>query len=559
MVLRTRPRTVVLIAILACSINLSAKTKDKSAGSEVKFTSRAEMVLVPTLVTDKSGAHVSGLKQEDFTVLENGVPQRITSQTQGWARPANPNEFTNSVTGGAGLRITVIVLDFINTAIFDQVAARKALLKYLGQTVDRREPTAVYTLTRSGIHVIHDFTTDPAILAAALHKVNGEPFQMVDNEELVEASTGTASPEGAAGAVPGAVQTEASRFQAMIEDSELNFQAFQRRLAITYTLQAMQQIAHALAGFPVRKSLIWASGGFPFSVDQNFMTLAPAGRESLVDLLPMYERTWQMLNNAQVALYPIDVKGLQQVTTPAVSVNNPGRNYAQYMMLSHIDTEATFLAFAAMTGGRAYMDNNDLVKGFREAARDSSQYYLIGYYLNRGAAKSGWRRLNVKVGREHVQVRARSGFFVTSETEQEEASRSNDIEAALKSPLDYTSLGLVARWTGILAGRIPGTKQVTYKLHVVADPALVDDADQNHLLIEFVIQAETVDGKKVDHPLGKKIDGHLTAENVAEIRHRGIDYSSILDLAPGEYAVRFVVHDDLSGRIGSVVAPVTVQ
>src|SRR5208283_3307828 len=95
-----------LIAALACSIFLFAKPKDKDKdNSEVKFTSRTELVLIPTLVTDKSGNHLSGLKKEDFTVLENGAEQgiatfeEITSDAHRLTRSKNPNEFSNSLAG----------------------------------------------------------------------------------------------------------------------------------------------------------------------------------------------------------------------------------------------------------------------------------------------------------------------------------------------------------------------------------------------------------------------------------------------------------------------------
>ncbi len=260
---------VAIIAALACSIPVFAKPKDKDKekenNSEVKFTARTELVLIPTLVTDKSGNHILGLKQEDFTVLENGAEQKIstfeeiTSDPHRLSRPRNPNEFSNSLAGGplaggpSARRITLIVLDLINTPFADQAFARKDLLKYLTQSVDQREPTALYTLTRSGIHVVHDFTTDPRVLVAALHKVKGDAAQMVDSPEDVESITGTASPDGSAGVDPGAVQTEAQQLQTMMEDAELNFQSFQQRLAITYTLEGMQQVAQALGGFPGRK------------------------------------------------------------------------------------------------------------------------------------------------------------------------------------------------------------------------------------------------------------------------------------------------------------------
>src|SRR5580704_8801532 len=183
------------------------KDKDKGNASEVKFAAGAKLVLVPTLVTDKSGNHISGLKQEDFTVLENGAEQKlatfeeITSDPHRLSRPKNPNEFNNALAGGTSARrVTLIVLDLINTPFLDQVNARTELLKYLTKSVNEREPTGLYTLTRSGVQVVHDFTSDPRILVAALHVVKGDTYQMVDSDEEVEAITGTASPDGSSGA-----------------------------------------------------------------------------------------------------------------------------------------------------------------------------------------------------------------------------------------------------------------------------------------------------------------------------------------------------------------------
>jgi VWFA-related protein len=573
---------VAIIAALACSILVLASPKDKDNDAEVKFTARTELVLIPTLVTDKSGNHISGLKKEDFTVLENGSEQKIatfeeiTSGAQRLSRPTNPGEFTNFVGGDpSNRRITLIVLDFINTPFSAQAYARQDLLKYLTQSVDQREPTALYTLNRSGIHVIHDFTTDPRILLAALHKVKGDSYQMVDSPEDVEAITGTASPDGSAGVDPSAstsaglgskasssmaaVQQEAQALQTMMEDAELNFQSFEQRLAIIYTLQGMQQVSQALAGFPGRKSLIWASGGFPFSVSDTTMQLAPAGRDTLTDVLPLYERTWQLLNDAQIALYPVDVKGLQVVGMPSASVRNPGKNYARNMNWRQMDTQATLQTFASMTGGRAYYNSNDLVKGFREAVHDSAQYYMLGYYLDRSKTKTGWRKLGVKVKRDHVEVRARSGFFVTNATIDPANSRNNDISSALQSPLDYTSLPLVARWDKVEPGKESGKKRVNYVVRLAPDPALINEADNNHVSLEFVALAKTLEGKSVGQPMGQTVDVHLTPERLSAIRQKGVAYNGALDLAPGEYTVRLVVRDNGSGRVGSVDAPLKVE
>ncbi len=82
--------------------------------------------------------------------------------------------FTNtSQPAATQARITIIVLDTLNTAFFDQVTARREILKFLSN-VDPGEPVAVVNLNKSGLHVIHDFTTDPKVLAAAVRQVEGQ-------------------------------------------------------------------------------------------------------------------------------------------------------------------------------------------------------------------------------------------------------------------------------------------------------------------------------------------------------------------------------------------------
>jgi len=584
---------VTIIAALACSTFVFAKPKDKDKenNSEVKFTSRTALVLVPALVTDKSGNHISGLKKEDFTVLENAAEQKIatfeeiTSDAH-LTRPGNPNEFTNSLAGGSTGRMTVIVLDFINTSFPSQAFLRNELLKYLSQSLDRREPTGLFTLDRGGIHVIHDVTSDPGVLIAALHKVRGDTSQLVDTSQGMEMQTGSASPEGSAGdlgmsdaspgtsgasqvgrpgseaAVANQVQQEAKEMQTLLEDAELNFQSHQQRMAITYTLEGMLQLAQALAGFPGRKSVIWAGGGFPFSVSDTTMQLAPAGRDSLNDVLPLYERTWRLLNDAQIALCPVDVKGLQSnmpdasIRMPSMSNRRPG-GYGRRASWAQVETKSTFEAFAEATGGRAYDNTNDLVKGFRDAVRDSAHYYMLGYYLDRSNTKPGWRKLAVKVKRDHVNVRTRSGFFVTKATT--DSGTSSDIATALQSPLNYTALALTGHWDIIEASKEAGKKRVVYIVDVAPDPELMDPNDNNHIALEIAASATTPAGLQADRPVDKKIDFYPTAEVLAKIREKGLGCRGALDLAPGEYTVRFVVRDDLNGRIGSVAAPLKVE
>lgn len=71
--------------------------------------------------------------------------------------------------------------------------------------------------------------------------------------------------------------------------------------------------------------------------------------------------------------------------------------------------------------------------------------------------------------------------------------------------------------------------------------------------------AKTAEGKPVGEPVGRRVDLHPTGEQLAKFREKGISYRGALDLAPGEYTVRIVVRDSLSGRVGSIAAPLKVE
>jgi len=78
------------------------------------------------------------------------------------------------------------------------------------------------------------------------------------------------------------------------------------------TLQSMEQVAQAFAGYPGRKTLVWASAGFPFALNEETMALKEglAPVDTPANMQPLYEKTWAALNRAQISVYPVDVHGL---------------------------------------------------------------------------------------------------------------------------------------------------------------------------------------------------------------------------------------------------------
>jgi hypothetical protein len=271
----------------------------------------------------------------------------------------------------------------------------------------------------------------------------------------------------------------------------------------------------------------------------------------LTMLEPTFERTLQMLNNANVAVYPVDARGMV--------VFFPGADVSQIQGLNSYNaslfesSRETMVSFADMTGGKAFYNRNDLDKAFAKAADDSATYYMLSYYLDKNA-KPGWHKLHVKLKNAAGEVRARSGFFVTAQAKQEDTQRM-DVSLALVSPLDYTALPLSVRWTGVKADG--GKKKVRFEIDLAPDSNIVDATRNGLLDIEVVVAARTAEGKPADQ-FSQSVKSNLKPDALHEVLTNGLNYNNDLILTAGEYSVRFVVRDNLTGRLGSVIAPLQV-
>jgi VWFA-related protein len=528
---------------------------------KVEFKSEIVLVQVPAVVTDKAGNHIHALKKEDFKVEENGKEQRIavfdevTATNARLLQPANPpGTFSNlAQTGNPPRNVAVIALDTINTPFLDQTYGRQQLVKYLADNLDSVPVLAMVVIGSKGVRTISGITADPASLLNALKKVRGEmpSLQGVDIDSQALAATGG----GATGMVPllplGGDPT--AQIEQFVTQGDAVYAGYQQARAIENTMRAFLYIAWSLSGIPGRKSLIWATGGFPFYMDSP--AAVPGGYLSV-----LYERAMEALSDAQVSVYPVDVRGLVSyspvadgnargpMSGPALVTKSTNRSWLQASKIS------TLQEFAAMTGGRAFYNSNDLTSGFKRAIEDSTSYYLLGYYLDTHNTKPGWRKLQVKLQHKDGEVRARSGFLVTNATMNPAISQQGDLGNALSSPFDSTGIPLTVQWRGTMADG--NKKKVAFALHMPATGITIE-GDRNAFDVDFVGQAQK--DAALPTNVGGTAKGTLTAEALAKIKADGIFYGSSFDLPAGDYQVKFVVRDNLSGRIGSVTAPLTVN
>lgn len=559
MPLRRFPRAVfpVLLFVLAGpSFGQTKPGEGTPAVPTIKV--RTGLVLIPAEVTDTKGNRITDMKKEDFVVLENGKRQEIALfdhvvTKAEVMKPADvaPGVYTNTVQQ-RGNRVTIFVLDLVNSKIEEQREARKQLLDFLSKSLDEQEPICLIAVNARGAWLLHGFTTDPKVLLEALKRVKHEWTEMDaparnSEEQIYRMVQGTNTKNAGADAA-----MAASRLSVL--EMESTFQDAGAGERIRLTLLSMLEIANAFVGIPGRKSLIWATAGFPFdmgdaSAFQRSGALQSLGQQGLI---PLYEQTWRTLEAANIAVYPLDVS---ELVNPGYVGAGIGIPLPRHVMLDmHV---ANLENFANMTGGKFCTRNMNASNCFKEAANDSSDYYLLGIYDKSGTEKPGWRKLSVRSMRNDVQIRARSGYYLNSGA-HDTPTDTKLMEMALFSPFAYTGLPLSVRLMDAAAGSKPGVKKVSFVYSIPPAAVRIDEETGNQLKLEFGAVARDSTGKMVGN-FSKVVAGKMSETQTRQVLEKGILFTGTMELAPGEYSLSFAVMDNVNENTGSVTAPLKVE
>lgn len=554
-----------------------------------KMSIRSNLVLVPVIVTDKHGDHVSGLKAEDFEVREDDKPENIVrsdevtvGDTAKVERPAMAaNSFTNEVVAEHPKKLEIIALDQINVPFAGGADGNRMLMDFLTKNVDANTLLALVALTHNGVVIIHDFSADPSLLVAALKKTRNKPSS-------IDTTTMDVSGEN------GQADLEALQLNALLSGAELNLSnlspaqavaalraasasqratvdASRRAQEALITLECFQQIAEYFGGVPGRKSMIWASSAFPFGVGPGVNQSVTRGTQETD-----WDRTFKMLTDANIAVYPVDITGLatgatannlQTLNTTVIkSTGAEGGVAARSQGLQaleggqftdpNVSRQETMRQLADKTGGQPFYNSNDGAELFRRAGADAGQYYTLAYYT-KDTGKYGWRKLNVKVKRDGVKVRARSGYYFSDPKKFSDPNTAlRDLKMSMKSDLSFTAVPLKGEW--LQTEPAGDQRKVHFVLSIPPGVPAIDSDHENHVSLEFLITANDKTGKEVAN-ISQRLDTKLKPDGVDQIQNRGIDYVNILTLAPGDYKVHMIVRDNLRGTLGSLVTPLKVN
>ncbi len=542
---------MTIVAGLPCTLLLHLELAATQPQASPTFRSGARLVLVNVVARDKNGA-VGDLRASGFALFDGGKPRPIQSfsvayfsESVGEEVRLPPNTFSNSIDRQAvrPVSATVVLIDGLNTRIEHQAFARQRLVSLLKQ-IQPRERIALYLLGGS-LRVLHDFTNDPMELARILSRYRGEVSSSLAASEPQREATG--SPE---------VDRLLEELNAITEDRGKVERA-------RVTLAALDAIANHLSVVPGRKNLVWVSSGFPSSVgvdDPSLWFQRSVGMGSAREVRTFHEeleRAARRINQANIAVYPVDAGGL--ATSPAFKSASIGTGSTQFpgsppRADATGSTRATMERLAARTGGRAFFDSNDLDRAIRQAIEDSDITYTLGFYPAAEELDGKFHELRVQTRRRGVRLRYRKGYFALADGAPSGDQAQQQLREAVASPLEAHAIRLTLRLERTGSATVPALRVVLNA--DVRDLALDQNQEKRTGALDVILVQQEASGAVLDSSKDTvRLD--MTPGAYAAALEGGIAIGKMLTLKERAATIRALARDPSSGAIGSVIVPLS--
>jgi VWFA-related protein len=512
-----------------------------AATAKPTFTSNSNLVIVDVTVKDKSGNAIDGLKPEDFTLLEDGRRQKIEvfehqqlslepeppepppSLGDQNDLPEAPKTTITAATPGKiqyhDKRLIVVFFDFSNMGVPEQLRAQEASLKFLDTQMTPSDMVAILLFT-TAIQVKTDFTADRNVLTTIIKALPiGEASDMA-----ADADTGDDNEEDTGAAF-------------VADETEFNIFNTDRKLA------AIEEAVRKLAALPEKKALVYITGG-----------ISKTGMENQAQL----EASINAAVKANVAIYPIDARGLMGDPPGGGASKGASRGSGIFngavlnaQRASINSSQETLATLAADTGGKVFLDSNDLSLGLQQVQQEFRSYYVLGYYTTNAKEDGKYRKIVVRLNNSlSAKLEFRDGYYaqkvwgkfngVEKEQQLKEALAAADplTDLPLALEVDYFRISPSAYFVPVSV-RVPGSVL-----------ALAAKKAGSETEFDFVGQIQD-ERKAVVGNVQDYIKIKLDAGESQKLARRNIHYDAGFTLAPGRYRMKFLVREAQSGHMGT--------
>jgi len=307
-------------------------------------------IYLDVVVTPKSGAPVTGLQQQDFTLLDNKTPQTVTSF---------------QALGGSQAPIEVILLvDAVNTGILNVAREREQIDKFLRANGGHlAHPTAIAVFTDTGLQFDEGFSSDGNALSASLDQT----------------TVGLRSIRRSAG-----------------------FYSATARLQLS--IEALRLLVAREAPRPGRKLILWVSPGWPLLPGSNEL-----GSQQQQIFATIVSLSTQLIQ-ARITLYSIDPLNFAQTGgSRAFYYKEFLKGISKPSQVSIADLGLQVLA--TQSGGLVLNFGHDVAYLLQECLADTEAYYELSFDPPPADHRDQYHHLEIKLAKPGLTARTRQGYY----------------------------------------------------------------------------------------------------------------------------------------------------
>lgn len=538
-------------------------TPPKDDGDVVKISTN--LIQLDVVVTDKKGNQVTDLKPEDFEIYENGKKQDISNFSYIFNKTAKkPTDSQPSILKSKDKfpippppsklkleqirRTYAIVIDDLGISFDNIYWTQQSLKKFINNEMQEGDLVAIIR-TGSGIGALQSFTSDKRQLLAAIDKIKWNPQGRGGISTFAPIhSTLKENLDGKIGA-----DGKVKRSQGKDEEitSQILTDEFRNENFAVGTLGALNYIIRGMRELPGRKSLMLVSEGFP--------GISRSGE------LPTQNRIYNSLkiladlaNRSSVVIYTLDPRGLQVsgMVSAEDDVTGTADIRVQTREQDFFASQQTLRYLAYETGGIPYVNQNNLADGLEKAVEDQSGYYLIGYQPDSDAfdaKKNKFNKLTVKIKRDDLKVRYRSGFFGITDKEIAQVNQTpqRKIYAALTSPFNADEISLSVNT--LFAEDEKSGEFIRSLVKIDANDLKFSQESNGMHKANFDLIAMTFgdNGVPIDN-VSQNYTIQVNEKIYRKILKTGFIYNLVVPIKkPGAYQFRIALRDSASEKVGS--------
>jgi VWFA-related protein len=544
-------RTALLMTLL-----FAATSAPRVFGQESDsvFIDRVDVniVNVEVWVTDEDGRRVRGLEQDDFELLEDGVPVEITNfyatareiayadSVQTGLEDEESVEGETSIPPDQRLHLVVLVDNF-NSMPANRNRALEDLEPFLEDRLRQGDQVMLVGFDQR-IDVVEPFTADREAMRRGLAELqragSRKPMREAERRRRIRSIVTAAQLD------PPDAQSAYGFVRDHVRQEEQELQQ---------TGRAFEVVLRSLAGLPGRKAILYLSDGLPkrpgeglYAQYGDLFGSLPGGGDPFIEALrqdqaPLFNRIAREANSQQVTLYTVDTSGTTGASTRSpeyADLSTGSGGNTSLGAARTLNNQETLLDIADGTGGSSIVNTVNYDGAITDVAQDFDVFYSLGYAA-RQSDEAGFRRIEVRVKQPGLEVRHRRGY-VAKPAEERVADRTL---SSLMLDMEKNSLGVAIDF-----GDAEKKSRRAYHLPILIRVPLSSvtllpngDVHEGRLRIFLAVKDENgvSDMREFEYPIS------VPAEVASQDQQVG--YTALLEIAPGKPTIAIGVWDEISG------------